>query len=189
MYLSRSTATPPTKRLKFPNPVRSEFVSSFSENPPKNRFLSPQEQQNLLTATRSSHWNKLYLLVLLALTTGARRGELLKLTWLDLDLTNKVARLHTTKNNEPRLLPLLEPVIEELMRFREKALRNAGLSNLRFHDLRHTAASNMVSASRTLFETGTLLGHKQSSTTMRYAHLAHHHTSKMAEDVWNSLHG
>lgn len=201
------------KRIKFPNPVRSEFVSSFSENPPKNRFLSPAEQQALLEAARASHWDRLYLLVLFALTTGARRGELLKLTWKDLDFTNKVARLETTKNLEPRLLPLLKPVVEELMRFREtsdhrvfpssvdpyspfdfkkawqKALREAELENIRFHDLRHTAASNMVSNNRTLFEAGTLLGHKQSSTTMRYAHLAHHHTSKMAEEVWHSLHG
>jgi len=204
---------PTYKRLKFPNPVRSEFVSRFPENPPKNRFLSPAEQQTLLKAAQNSHWDKLYLLVLFALTTGARRGELLKLTWLDLDFTNRVAMLQTTKNNEPRLLPLLHPVIEELMRFRvnndqlvfpstinpyspfdfkkawQKALKESALSNLRFHDLRHTAASNMVSANRTLFETGTLLGHKQSSTTMRYAHLAHHHTSKMAADVWESLHG
>jgi len=204
---------PTYKRLQFSNPVRSEFVSSFPENPPKNRFLSPDEQQKLLTTTRNSHWNKLYLLVLFALTTGARRGELLKLTWDDLDFTNRVARLQITKNKEPRLLPLLNPVIEELMQFREsndhlvfpstinpyipfdfkkawkKTLKEACLNNVRFHDLRHTAASNMVSANRTLFETGTLLGHKQSSTTMRYAHLAHHHTSKMAEDVWSHLHG
>ena len=204
---------PKYKRLQFANPVRSEFVSSFPENPPKNRFLSAREQQRLLVAAKESHWNKLYLLALMALTTGARRGELLKLTWQNLDLINKVAILHTTKNKEPRLLPLLRPVIEELISFREhnnhlifpstinphspfdfkkawqKAIKEAGISNLRFHDLRHTAASNMVSANRTLFETGTLLGHKQSSTTMRYAHLAHHHTSKMAEDVWASLHG
>jgi len=204
---------PTYKRIKSPNPVRSEFVSSFSENPPKNRFLSPTEQQALLAAARNSHWNKLYLLVLFALTTGARRGELLKLTWKDLDFFHRTARLHTSKNKEPRLLPLLGPVIEELMQFREandhlvfpstinpyspfdfkkawqKALKEAALADLRFHDLRHTAASNMVASNRTLFETGTLLGHKQSSTTMRYAHLAHQHTSKMAEDVWESIHG
>ena len=204
---------PTYKRLQFPNPVRSEFVSSFSENAPKNRFLSLNEQKALLAAARDSHWEKMYLLVLMALTTGARRGELMKLTWQDLDFKSRVARLKTTKNTEPRLLPLLSPVIEELIRFRENndhlvfpstinphspfdfkkawnnALVAAKLSNVRFHDLRHTAASNMVANNRTLFETGTLLGHKQSSTTMRYAHLAHHHTSKMAEEVWKSLHG
>jgi integrase len=201
------------KRLKFPNPVRSEFVSSFPENPPKNRFLSPDEQKTLLNFASESHWDRLYLLVLMALTTGARRGELTRLTWFDIDFSQKTARLNNTKNGEPRLLPLLAPVIEELMRFRlhnahrifpstvdphrefdfkkawQLALRQSNLVGLRFHDLRHTAASNMVGANRTLFETGTLLGHKQSSTTMRYAHLAHHHTSKMAEDVWKQLHG
>ena len=204
---------PTYKRLQFPNPVQSEFVSSFSENAPKNRFLSLDEQKALLAASRESHWDRLYLLVLMALTTGARRGELMKLTWQDLDLANRVARLETTKNTESRLLPLLPPVIEELMKFRsnndhrifpstvdphspfdfkkawKNALAQAKLSNIRFHDLRHTAASNMVANNRTLFETGTLLGHKQSSTTMRYAHLAHQHTSKMAEEVWKSLHG
>lgn len=204
---------PVYKRLKFPNPVRSEFVSSFSENPAKTRFLSPNEQKALLKTARASHWDKLYLLILMALTTGARRGELLNLTWRDLDFTKRVAYLRNTKNKEPRLLPLLTPVIDELGRFNggadhlifpstisplrpfnfkkawQRALKDACISNLRFHDLRHTAASNMVGANRTLFETGVLLGHKQASTTMRYAHLAHQHTSKMAADVWCEVHG
>ncbi|WP_350142921.1 hypothetical protein [Haliea sp.] len=59
-----------------------------------------------------------------------------------------------------------------------------GFTGVRFHDPRHTVASNVVSAGRTLFETGTLLGHKQNSTTMRYAHLVHHHMSKMAAECW-----
>lgn len=201
------------KRLRFSNPVRSEFVSSFSENPPKDRFLSPMEQKSLLSAARSSHWDRLYLLVLMALTTGARRGELSGLTWQHIDLAQKTAILRKTKNGKPRLLPLVPPVIEELMRFRQandhllfpstvnphspfdfkkawqNALKAAGLTGLRFHDLRHTAASNMVCNNRTLFETGTLLGHSQASTTMRYAHLAHHHTAEMAQDVWEKIHG
>lgn len=201
------------KLLKFSNPVRNEFVSSFPENPPKNRFLSAQEQKRLLQAAQNSHWDRLYLLILFALTTGARRGELLKLTWKDIDFSQKTALLETTKNGRPRLLPLLLPVIEELLRFRshpthkvfpstvdpcspfdfkkawQKAIKEAGLLGVRFHDLRHTAASNMVSNGRTLFEAGTLLGHKQSSTTMRYAHLAHHHTAEMASEVWKNIHG
>lgn len=204
---------PTYKRLRFSNPTRSEFVSSFSENPAKNRFLSPAEQKTLLAVAQHSHWERLHLLILFALTTGARRGELLRLTWQDIDFTQRIATLHTSKNGRPRLLPILLPVLQELMRFRSKpnhrvfpstvnpmepfdfkkawhkALRDAGLSDVRFHDLRHTAASNMVSNGRTLFEAGTLLGHTQSSTTMRYAHLAHHHTSTMAETVWETIHG
>ncbi len=204
---------PTFKRLRSSNPVSSEFVASFSENPAKNRFLSPEEQQNLITSAQHSHWNRLHLLVLFALTTGARRGELLGLTWQDVDFNKRIATLHTSKNGRPRLLPILLPVLLELMRFRgtpshrvfpstvdpfepfdfkkawHNALTNSGLTGVRFHDLRHTAASNMVSNGRTLFEAGTLLGHTQSSTTMRYAHLAHHHTSDMAETVWEKIHG
>jgi len=204
---------PKYKKLKHPNPVRSEFVSSFRENPPKERFLSPAEQEGLLKAARASHWDRLYLLVLMALTTGARRGELLKLTWSDIDFTNGKARLRTTKNGSPRYLPLLPDVIQELVKFvgddnhllfpstvdserpfdfkkaLRKAMEEAGLEDVRFHDLRHTVASNMVANGRTLFETGTLLGHKQASTTMRYAHLEHDHTAQMATDVWEAIHG
>lgn len=201
------------KRLRFANPVNSEFVSSFSENPAKNRFLSPEEQKRLLAAAEGSHWDRLYLLVLFALTTGARRGELLGLTWRDIDFNKRVAVLHTTKNGKPRLLPIVLPLLQELMRFRsntdhkvfpssvdpqlpfdfkkawQNALKAAKLEDIRFHDLRHTAASNLVGNGRTLFEAGTLLGHSQSSTTMRYAHLAYHHTADMAEDVWSKIHG
>lgn len=203
---------PVFKRLKFSNPVRSEFVSSFSENSGKDRFLSTEEQKRLLNSAKESHWEKLYLLVLLALTTGARRGELLGLRWCDIDFHSRTALLNITKNGEPRILPLLPETIAELMRFRKNndslvfhsttdlhspfdfkkawnnALKKANIENCRFHDLRHTAASNMVSSGRTLFETGTLLGHKQSNTTMRYAHLAHHHTSEMVDEVWSKIH-
>jgi hypothetical protein len=58
------------KRLKLPNPVRSEFVSSCPENPPKNRFLSLVEQKTLLNFASESNWDRLYLLALMAFTTS-----------------------------------------------------------------------------------------------------------------------
>ena len=61
------------KREGFTNPVRKESVSRFKENPVKDRFLSKEEQQAVLRACRSSHWERLYLLALMALTTGARK--------------------------------------------------------------------------------------------------------------------
>ncbi|MCP4414383.1 MAG: hypothetical protein GY808_17650 [Gammaproteobacteria bacterium] len=73
------------KRAGFTNPVRKESVSTFNENPPKDRFLAYVEQHKLLKACKGVQWNKFYLLVLLALTTGARKGELLNLKWTDID--------------------------------------------------------------------------------------------------------
>lgn len=82
------------------------------------RFLDDDERARLLAAARASSWPRLYVLVLLALTTGARRGELMSLTWADVDLERALARVHLTKNGEPRVLPLLPAVIDQLDVFR-----------------------------------------------------------------------
>jgi integrase len=75
---------PKYKRIGFTNPVRKESVTKFSENPAKERLLSADEQKKLLSACKQALWDRLYLLVLMALTTGARRGELLSLRFLAL---------------------------------------------------------------------------------------------------------
>jgi len=213
------------KRAGFTNPVRKESVTRFSENPGKDRFLSAQEQKLLLAACRQSHWPKLYLLVLMALTTGARKGELLSLKWGDCDLSQRSAILYATKNGKARQLPLTQPVIIELVRFRgnpaelvfpalytkntetrqkssqhqlitrafdskkawNTALREARIDYCRFHDLRHSAASNLVKAGRTLFEVSVLLGHSNIQMTQRYSHLAIHDTRLMVDSVMGDL--
>jgi integrase len=202
---------PQYKRLGFTNPVRKESVSKFSENPARQRFLSATEQQRLLIACKNVPWEKLYLLVLMALTTGARRGELLCLKWGDIHLKTRTASLETTKNGKPRLLPLTQPVVEELIKFRGSldslifkslvspcrpfdpkkswtiALKLSEIGHIRFHDLRHTAASNLVKAGRSLFEVGTLLGHSSTSMTARYAHLAIEDTMNMVDSVMGDM--
>lgn len=203
---------PEYKRLGYKNPVRAESVTRFAENPSKDRFLTEQEQRRLLTATRGSSQERMYLLVLMALTTGMRKGELLGLRWSDLDLKARTAYLGQTKTGKPRYAPLTQPVVEELMKYREatsarvfpcgnpdsdapldpnKAWRNAclesGIGHCRIHDLRHTAASNLVRAGRSLFEVGVLLGHSSPTMTQRYAHLATEDTRKMVDEVMGAL--
>lgn len=202
---------PKFKRIGFTNPVRKESVSCFKTNPPKQRFLSQIEQQKLLESCKDNHWDKLYLLVLMALTTGARKGELLSLKWSQIALNERIATLPTTKNGKPRLLPLTQPVVEELMKFRgsgealvfnstvsidrpfdpkkswTSSLKASGIGHIRFHDLRHTAASNLVKVGRSLFEVGTLLGHSSTSMTARYAHLAIEDTMIMVDSVMGGL--
>jgi len=202
---------PHYKRMGLKNPVLATSVSRFKENPAKERFLSPQEQQHLLAACRQSRWPKLYLLVIMALTTGARKGELLGLRWQDIDFAARHASVVKTKTDKPRLLPLTTPVIEELLKHRVNkttlifhnscaedrpydpkqawayALQRAKIPHCRFHDLRHTAASNLVRAGRTLFEVGTLLGHSSPQMTHRYAHLAIDDTLSMVDSVMGGL--
>ena len=202
---------PDYKKIGYSNPVRKESVSRFSENRAKQRFLSRDEQNSLLKASKTANWEKFYLVVLLAITTGARKGEILSLKWSDIDFKNRTALLADTKNGKPRLLPLTQPVVEELMKYREKnnylifhntvssttpfdikkswatALTISGIRHCRFHDLRHTAASNLVECGRTLFEVGTLLGHSSTSMTARYAHLAIEHTRDMIDSVMGHL--
>ena len=208
---------PKYKRLGLSNPVRKDVISTFPENPAKERFLSDKEQTNLLQACKESHWEKLYLLVLMAITTGARRGELLGLKWSDIDFPNRLAILHTSKNGKPRLLPLTTPVINELNQFRQisnslvfrntvvtnkpndvekpyeirkpyiKALTMAGIKNCRFHDLRHTAASNLAKNGASLLEIAEVLGHSNTTITKRYAHLCTTHKANLIDRVMGNL--
>ncbi|WP_371264950.1 site-specific integrase [Nitrosomonas communis] len=108
-FYSFYSAHPNFKWASFTNPVRKESVSRFKENPSKDRFLTENEQQCLLTACQVSHWERLYLLVLIALTTGARKGELLRLKWSAINFSHRTASLGLTKNGKPRLLPLSVP--------------------------------------------------------------------------------
>ena len=199
------------KRLGMTNPVRKQSVSTYSENPAKERFLSDKEQADLLHACKESHWDKLYLLVLMALTTGARKGELLSLKWSDIDFQTRLASLETSKNGKPRMLPLTQPVIRELMKFREvgsglifastvrnntpyeiskpyaNALRGAQVNDCRFHDLRHTAASNLAQNGASLLEIAEVLGHSTITMTQRYSHLCTEHKSSLIERVMGNL--
>jgi integrase len=70
------------------------------------RFLDDEERERLLEACKFSTSPYLHILVVLALSTGARHGELIKLRWRDVDWQRRVITLHDTKNKERRLLPL-----------------------------------------------------------------------------------
>ena len=176
------------------NPVR--LTPTRTEHNKRERYLTEHERLALLDACKQSAWPKLHLLVTLALTTGARQGELLALHWSDIDWKAKTASLATSKNGEPRTMPLPRPAIEALRPFREvggnlifpseirwrkpfefrkhwnRALKDAGIEDFRFHDLRHSAASFLLNAGCTLEEVGQVLGHKSLQTTRRYAHLS-----------------
>ena len=93
----------------------SKLVPSLPENNERTRFLSEAERTRLFSSCKASHWDKLYLIVLLAITTGARKGELTKLRWDDIDFERRTAYVSTTKNGQPKLLHLYDSLIRELV--------------------------------------------------------------------------
>ena len=190
------------------NPVR--LVASLKENNARTRFLSHNERQNLLKACKGAKWEKFHLLVLIAITTGARRSELSHLKWSQIDLERGLAYIPTTKNGEPRTLPLTDSVISDLSQLDQqqelifhskrqtqkpydftklwlKALDEAGITNFRFHDLRHTCASYLAQGGASLLEIAEVLGHKQIQMTKRYAHLCVSHKQKLINDHFGQL--
>lgn len=181
----------------FDSPAR--HVEKNTETRGRVRYLSDDERERLLNACRESVWPRLFLLVLMALTTGARRGELLALRWLDVDTARAEAVLHDTKNGDRRVLVLLPQVLAEMARFApadankstalifrsrlrpsqpyavakvfNQAMDDASLKNFKFHDCRHSCASYMAQSGASLLEIADTLGHRQLRMVQRYAHL------------------
>lgn len=164
------------------------------------RFLSPDERDALLREV-AAHSDVLHTIVVLALSTGARKGELLNLRWPDVDMRRGLLTFHQTKNGERRTVPLVgaaatamashakvrrldsdlvfpglkgRPLVIDKM-FHE-ACERAGVADFHFHDLRHTAASWIAMNGGTLAEIAEVLGHKTLQMVRRYTHLTEGHT-------------
>jgi integrase len=180
------------------------------------RFLSDEERKDLLEACKSSVTKHLYMIVVLALSTGARRGELMGLKWPDIDFERKVITLHETKNGERRLLPLTGHALDLLQAYAkdkekekglifasavnpkkpfefrtawETALKVANVDDFRFHDLRHSTASYLAMNGATPAEIAEVLGHKTLQMVKRYAHLSQAHTHSVVESMNNKIFG
>lgn len=184
-----------------------EGVRRLSEPRGRTRFLSGEECERLLQAAKTDANPAIQPFVLLALCTGARKGELLGLRWSDIDFERRRATLQETKNGERRALPLPEPAmsaLRDLARVRridtdlvfpgrdpdkpldikrpwERIITAAEIRDFRIHDLRHTAASYLAMSGASLVEIAAILGHKTLAMVQRYSHLADDHTLQVAE--------
>lgn len=193
------------------NPVRK--VRRPQEPRGRVRFLSEEERTALLAACKRDRNPLLYPLVVLALGTGARLGELLSLRWTDIDSARGVACLARTKNGEPRSVFLTGhalAVFQELAALRrrdtdlvfpsaegktpaclrkswERAVAHAGIRNFRFHDLRHTSASYLAMTGATPMDIAAVLGHKTLAMVKRYAHLSESHVSQVVARMNESI--
>lgn len=194
------------------NPLRK--VRKPVEPRGRVRFLDEEERSKLLTACKQSDCESLYPVVVLALSTGMRQGEILSLEWPQVDLVRGYIYLSDTKNGERRTVPLVshaKELILELSKIRRvdtkllfpstvkpqspvairrpwgEALKAADIHDFRFHDLRHTAASYLAMNGASLAEIAEILGHKTLQMVKRYAHLSEQHTSRVLESMNRSM--
>ena len=182
------------------NPIA--MIRRPPENKARKRRLAAGEEERLLAelelSTRSPNgcfedggtrnpWVRP--LVILAIETAMRRGELLSLRWSDVFLTDRYVRLHDTKNGESRDVPLsirahsvlanlprhisgrVFPITgEAVKKVFTRAVVRAELGDLHFHDLRHEATSRIAEKLDNVLELSAVTGHKTLSMLKRYYH-------------------
>ncbi len=198
------------------SPMRK--VSKSKEPRGRVRFLSDIERKKLLTACQESTSEYLYPVVVLALSTGMRQGEILGISWADINIDKQYIILHETKNGERRRVPLAGLALEEIKKLSKvrridtdllfphantnikeqhfdirkpwnDALEKAEIKDFRFHDLRHSAASYLAMNGASLAEIAEVLGHKTLQMVKRYAHLSEAHTSKVVASMNEKIFG
>ena len=177
------------------NPTR--HCPKEAHNNARERYLTSEEANALRLACECSTNPQLSNVVGLLLLTGARKSELLKAKWSDIDIEKCTWTLNMTKNGRGRHVPLSQAAMDiigqlpkypdcpwllanarTLMPFTDikrsfmAARKLAGLDDVHIHDLRHSYASALAGAGVDLYTVGKLLGHVNVASTARYAHLA-----------------
>lgn len=193
----------PVRKVRKPREPRGRVRFLLEDETGPNGEVIKGERTRLLDACKKSSNPYLHTVTVLALSTGMRQGEILNLRWPDVDLDNGRIILHETKNGERRVVPLLGHA-RELLKQRSKvrrldtdllfpgrnpqkpvfirapwleAVKATGIEDLKFHDLRHSAASYMLMSGASLGEIAELLGHKTLQMVKRYSHLSESHAA------------
>ena len=173
------------------------------------RFLSEDELGRLMAACNESAHPYIKTIVVMAIATGMRRGEILGLTWSAVDFERSRVTLEHTKNGERRVVPLAPVVIAALrehgrvrrldtdllfpgrqtdagtvgpVNIRKAWLtvsKAAQLEDFKFHDLRNTTASYLAMNGASMREIADVLGHKTMAMVKRYTHLSEAHTASV----------
>ena len=190
------------------NPVAQFDKRSLPEAQPRTRFISQAEYRRLLSASPSH----LKLILEMAVQTGMRLEELLGLRWEQVNLERREVRLVVTKTNLPRVVPLSDRAVAIFVasprlgsspyvftnpntgqRYRNlrhsfrKACSRSGITDYRWHDIRHTFASWHVQSGTDLYRLSRILGHSTLQMTTRYAHLATENLHQAVRDMATSL--
>jgi integrase len=185
--------------LEIPNPIKG--IKRMPPSKGRRKRVNLELESLLIFGCNQLSLPLLCSLIQFALQTGMRRGELMGLTWADIDLSNRKAYLHQTKNGEPRQVPLtrkamavleslpkdservfpmgmsaLRSQFERLKRHLEQGWYGFGanpFSDLRFHDFRHEALSRLSDAGLNVIELSHISGHKTLAMLKRYTHPSH----------------
>jgi len=189
------------------NPL--QYIEPLPESNFFNRYLNVSETLALIDACN----HNLRPMIVTAIHTGLRWGNIKKLKWTEIDLENSIINLGKSKNGE-LIYPLPERVRQEIVKISqnespyifvnpetnkpwenlrksfEKAKEKAGIKRpFRLHDLRHSFASNLVMGGYELKTVQELLGHRNISTTSRYAHLSMLHKKKAVDGLFQKKRG
>jgi integrase len=173
------------------NGVVTENVRKPALPSGRDRRLSPEEETRLRTALRNSRSPEIEPMVIIALETAARRGEIFKMSWQHIDLKKKTWHIPETKTGVPRTVPLSSRAIEVLSGIPrqisgrmwklkqengitqafERVCKTAKIKDLRFHDLRHEATSRLFEKGFNMMEVASITGHRDLKMLKRYTHL------------------
>ncbi len=193
------------------NPFASgDSLISVADEQKRERILTRAEEAKLLAACEGPQRAHLKGILICALDTGMRQGEIFSLRWRDVDFENGLVNIQAfhTKTMKERQVAMTTRLALELEQLKASAPDNpndlvfgindnvkrsftaarsdAGLKDVRFHDLRHTAATRLVGAHVPLSEVGRVLGHTQANTTYRYVN-ANIETARRAAAALNAF--
>jgi integrase len=173
------------------NPV--QLVKKPQPNKSRTRRISEDELKLILEQIPQGH--PLAAIVELAYFTAMRRGEIVNIAWKDINLEAKVVYLPMTKNGDSRYCPLSTKALRVITEWYlenptkkpedklfilkagtvthqfQDACEKAGLKDVRFHDLRHSATSNFIEQGLSIIEASAITGHKSMQMLKRYTHL------------------
>lgn len=176
-------------------------VNKLKVNNARTRRLLPDEYEALTLAMSKTRNNHVMPLIRFAIETGMRRGELLRLTWQEVDFLKRTLFIPVTKNGYSRTIPLTKEAISILMEMQngelgegrifpltanavrmawDRLVTRANINNLHFHDLRHEAISRFFERGLSIPEVALISGHRDYRMLFRYTHL-------QAEDIANKL--
>jgi integrase len=191
--------------------VLGEGMVTTSDENLRKVVLSREDEVKLLAACDASKFPRrahLRPIIIAAVDTGCRRGELLKLQWRDVDLTKRSIRVRgtNTKTLQERTVPISERlaiefatmqatqgpeedalvfgVTSDIKKSFDSARRSAGITDLRFHDLRHTAATRLIQGGMPIVEVMRILGHTTMAMSYRYTN-SDETTVRRAAEIFN----